>query len=153
MTREEKIELIERERDGWQDDADDHKRRGCVAHYEHEQAMADVLTEAVAAVRGPQPDPSTGLLPCGCGGKPEYIHSHPNINKGTYGVRCFDCDAMIGLYADNYCLVGDYAHKNDAKNAWNTSRGYTAPSRPGAIGPDSIRPENRAENETKEVQT
>jgi hypothetical protein len=51
MTQAEKIELIERERDGWQNDADDHKRRGCVAHYEHEQAMADVLTEAMTALR------------------------------------------------------------------------------------------------------
>ena len=50
MTQQEKIELIERERDAWQCDADDHKRRGCTAHYEHEQAMADALTEAMGVL-------------------------------------------------------------------------------------------------------
>ena len=110
MTREEKIELIERERDGWQDDADDHKRRGCVAHYEHEQAMADVLTEAVAAVRGPQPDPSTGLLPCGCGGALKF----ERFNDGFFDLERIACECGIEITSGpGFC-----------KPAWNRAMGW-----------------------------
>jgi hypothetical protein len=87
-------------------------------------ATRDAIRIAIAALRGPVPDPETGLVPCGCGGTPEYIHSVPLINGGTFGVRCFRCDAMIGLVADESSLVGDYVKKNYAKSAWNTMRGY-----------------------------
>ena len=30
---------------------------------------------AIAALRGPDPDPDTGLVPCGCGGKAHIINS------------------------------------------------------------------------------
>ena len=69
-----------------------------------------------------QPDPITGLAPCGCGGKAIMLCDL------EYAVACEKC--LIGLpYA--------FDTKELARQAWNTSRGYTAPPRPGAIRPDA----------------
>ena len=64
-----------------------------------------------------QPDPITGLVPCGCGGKAIMLCDL------EYAVACEKC--LIGL---------PYAFDTEelARQAWNTSRGYTAPPRPGA---------------------
>ena len=36
-----------------------------------EKIEMEAVRFAIAALRGPQPDPKTGLVPCGCGGKAE----------------------------------------------------------------------------------
>ena len=76
---------------------------------------------------GPQPDPITGLVPCGCGGKPDYAIT---VKAGRYtkaSVICTKC----GFESVTYYT------RDHAKDAWNTGMGYTAPPRPGAIGPET----------------
>lgn len=112
MTQEEKIEIIERERDAWQCDADDHKKRGCIAHYEHEQAMANALTEAINALRGPQPDPETGLCKCGCGG---YAISMSWIEDTLmFYYLCQKCQTQTGMSRT----------RKEAVQRWNRAMGY-----------------------------
>ena len=37
-----------------------------------DKRFRDAMHMAAAALRGPQPDPETGLVPCGCGGKAKF---------------------------------------------------------------------------------
>jgi len=64
---------------------------------------------AHAALRGPVPDPETGLAPCGCGGKAEPI-------QAVYGFRvvCKNC----------FNATDNYFHQDNADKAWNTAHGY-----------------------------
>ena len=78
------------------------------------------------ALRGPQPDPITGLVPCGCGGVTEQTDFHDGFFPYSK-VECLECGNEI-MRAGN---TASEAH-SEAKRAWNTSHGYTAPSRPGA---------------------
>lgn len=59
----------------------------------------------------PTPDPITGLVPCGCGGKAEYYY-HPI--EDWVAVECVECGAGTS-YKDT---------KEQARDAWNNSRGY-----------------------------
>ena len=59
----------------------------------------------VAALRGAQPDPETGLMPCGCGGKAEV----GNGNKAFCG-RC-------GI------TTLEQFTQEDAKSEWNRAMG------------------------------
>lgn len=48
------------------------------------------------ALRGPQPDPETGLVPCGCGGEPKMLDiKRPYADKGFW-VECQGCGITIG---------------------------------------------------------
>ena len=72
-----------------------------------------------------QPDPITGLVPCGCGGRVEIHFS--GYEPDDYHVVCEQCH--VGTW--------DVTGEENAKRVWNTAMGYTAPPRPGAIGPDA----------------
>ena len=78
-------------------------------------------------VRGPQPDPITGLVPCGCGGVAEQTDFHDGFFPYSK-VECLECGNEI-MRAGN---TASEAH-SEAKRAWNTSHGYTAPPRPSAM--------------------
>ena len=70
---------------------------------------------AIAALRGPQPDPDTGLVPCGCGERVS-ISFYPG-RAGTpdlYQVDCFSCHVGI-----RPCQTAE-----QAKAAWNTAMGW-----------------------------
>ena len=82
-------------------------------------------------VLGPQPDPITGLVPCGCGGVAEQTDFHDGFFPYSK-VECLECGNEI-MRAGN---TASEAH-SEAKRAWNTSHGYTAPPRPSAIVPDA----------------
>ena len=72
-----------------------------------------------------QPDPITGLVPCGCGGDAEM---HFGVyEQNDHYVECRACH--IGTRV----ITGE----ENATRVWNTAMGYTAPPRPGAIGPDA----------------
>jgi hypothetical protein len=58
---------------------------------------------------GPQPDPETGLVPCGCGGK--AIAHHGNY---FFSVRCPICNTSTHLLCD----------PEEVKKMWNTAMGY-----------------------------
>ena len=79
--------------------------------------ITEALDMAIDALLGPQPDPITGLVPCGCGCKPELRAEE----WGWYQVYCTGCD-MHG---------GDSRIPDNVIDEWNTSHGYTAPPRPG----------------------
>ena len=90
-----------------------------------------------------QPDPITGLVPCGCGGKAKYIEEYDDDNvfwaHENY-VGCPDCyasSAHITTSKHGYSKAMEAEIKLKLKNAWNTAMGYTAPPRPGAIWPDT----------------
>ena len=52
----------------------------------------------IVALRGPQPDPDTGLVRCGCGGKAE-IRKWEWAND-TYIAGCTVCDANVDFPYD-----------------------------------------------------
>jgi hypothetical protein len=88
------------------------------------EKIQTAMDEAIAALRGPQPDPITGLVPCGCGGK-AVIHDHQNYGEPgmNYWVGCDNqkCDCTVGMYLDE---TGRFEKKEDAIKAWNTAMGY-----------------------------
>ena len=111
---------------------------------------------AYATLRGAQPDPITGLVPCGCGGNARIKHD------GSYSTKCItknadetvryesatvvypghthawvDCDNNKCRCSVGYCGGLIFRTDEEARDAWNVAMGYTAPPLPGAIGPDA----------------
>ena len=97
MTREEAIE-----------DLITLKRRGITEH------MDTSIDTAIAALRGSVPDPETGLVRCGCGGKPVLLIGlgSPALDE-PYSVFCPEC-AFEGK---------SYPSEEDASIKWNTAMG------------------------------
>ena len=79
------------------------------------------ILDAYAALCVPQPDPITRLVPCG--GRKAMLYC--TVGEGFW-VAC------SGVSQANRYETEAFAIK-----AWNESMGYTAPPRPGAIGPDA----------------
>ena len=71
-----------------------------------DKRFRDAMHMAAAALRGPQPDPDTGLMPCGCGGKAEVGDG----NKAFCG-RC-------GI------TTLEQFTQEDAKSEWNRAMGW-----------------------------
>ena len=93
--------------------------------------ITEALDMAIDALRGPQPDPTTGLVPCGCGGVTEQTDFHDGFFPHSK-VECLECGDEIMRAGDTIAEAHDMA-----KMGWNISHGYTAPPRPGAIVPDA----------------
>jgi hypothetical protein len=92
------------------------KRMASTIEWDYPLAAQIAIEKAVEALSGPTPDPDTGLVPCGCGCKPELRYD------GWYQVYCTGCD-----------MHGGNSHTPDGViEEWNTAMGYTAPSRPDA---------------------
>lgn len=70
--------------------------------------VIEAFDVAITALRGPQPDPITGLVPCGCGERAMIL--------GLQGF-CYECIAC-GTTTRNF------ETEAQAKAAWNTSMGY-----------------------------
>ena len=77
-----------------------------------DKRFRDAMHMAAAALRGPQADPDTGLVRCGCGGEARLWPD--GRESRTYHVVCFKCRASA------YYFVNE----QDAKDAWNTAMGY-----------------------------
>lgn len=78
------------------------------------EEKVEALT-AIAALRRPEPDPDTGLMPCGCG-RAMRVECYPG-NHGladAYQVTCYDCN------------VGTIPMRSAGKAqvAWNRAMGY-----------------------------
>ena len=58
----------------------------------------NLIPDILSALRGPQPDPDTGLVPCGCGGKAE-IRKWEWAND-AYIAGCTVCDANVDFPYD-----------------------------------------------------
>ena len=70
-----------------------------------------------------QPDPITGLVPCGCGGK-AIIEKGINYHSGYY-VICEKCECNIGLDRDDFLRpFGAYPTAEQAVSDWNRAMGY-----------------------------
>lgn len=72
------------------------------------------------------PDPVTGLVPCGCKGKPEY-HSakYGYVASVKMHAECPDCHAKTAeYYAFMYADDAFEMLRRRVMDAWNTMRGY-----------------------------
>ena len=87
----------------------------------------------IAALRGPQPDPDTGLVPCGCGGKAGFHYSVIVDN---------DCYVECGICGEHTKVAPS---EEKARDAWNTAMGWKGGAECGKIridippGNDSVR--------------
>ena len=68
---------------------------------------------AIDVLRGPVPDPETGLVKCGCGGK-AYTADWSLFRRHLYSVHCLDCNAQT-----DHCETIKIA-----KARWNRAMGY-----------------------------
>lgn len=72
--------------------------------------MHEVI-EILSEETSPVPDPDTGLVPCGCGGKPE--EGGLLFDTGDYFTSCRECGTLA------WCVT-----QKDANKAWNTAMGW-----------------------------
>lgn len=91
-----------------------------------DKRFRDAMHMAAAALRGPQPDPITGLVPCGCAGKPEYHSSkYGYVASVKMHAECPDCHAKTAEY---YAFLHSDGALEELQrrvmDAWNTMRGY-----------------------------
>ncbi len=77
------------------------------------------LRMGVAALRGPQPDPDTGLMPCGCGGEAMYmVWPDEDFPNGTRRyVVCGQCMTETSGFNET---------NENAANRWNRAMGWRA---------------------------
>ena len=82
-----------------------------------DKRFRDAMHMAAAALRGPQADPDTGLVPCGCGGKAKIWPSDPTQFTHVitdYEVGCTECAMTTGWVRGK---------QDNAMNVWNTAMG------------------------------
>lgn len=77
------------------------------------------LEKERAALRGPIPDPVTGLVPCGCGGKAR-LTNHDLRDSYMTVIRCASC----GIEAGYVGIDSTKATKKKAETRWNRAMGY-----------------------------
>lgn len=67
----------------------------------------------------PQPDPTTGLVPCGCGGKAILFHQPDIEGPGSDGDRW-------AVFCEKTCGMGtsDLTSREYAVETWNTGMGH-----------------------------
>ena len=78
-----------------------------------QEELGKALPTAIAALRGPQPDPDTGLAPCGCGGKAGFHYSVMQRDNDCC-VACGTC----GVHS-RVALC-----EEEARDAWNRAMGW-----------------------------
>ena len=81
------------------------------------EEFAEAIDEAIKALRGTHstvPDPETGLVPCGCGGKPEIRQWKSSKGEDVWYAICPDC----------HVATAECFWELAAKNDWNGSHGY-----------------------------
>jgi len=114
MTREEAIEvLINR------------YNSGVIRSRTNDDEWRLATDTVIAALRSHDPD--TGLLPCGCGGKPRGQEQ----DHGYY-IECDKCH--LTTTKDLYLFGNEYKCQDleSARNDWNHGHGYV-PGREGAV--------------------
>ena len=103
--------------------------------------VIDAINQFADDINVARKDPITGLVPCGCGGKPKYINSYcDDVWMYENYVGCPDCyasSAHISTSKHGYSKAMEAEIKLKIRDNWNTSHGYTAPPLPGATGPDA----------------
>jgi hypothetical protein len=139
MTNEQAAEVLTERADAW---------AGTLKHFisgeeptrRNVEEYTTVLRMGAAALRGPQPDPETGLVPCGCGkrlvlkhnpGKCQEPYDNPQdpLNwyfRPSWWVECEKGSLSIGKRYDDtfseYC--GFYDSAEEAITEANRAMGY-----------------------------
>ena len=81
--------------------------------------LQEAINVAIAALRGPQPDPETGLMSCGCGGKAILFHQPDIEGPGSDGDKwAVFCEKECGM------VTSDLTSREYAVEAWYTGMGY-----------------------------
>ena len=95
-----------------------------IADDEWNREARNSATSALTALRDVlqrQPDPETGLVPCGCGGSAScYVSYDDEKWVTTVKIVCNKCLINVAISA-LYELRGEEALADDAKRAWNTA--------------------------------
>ena len=76
-----------------------------------DKRFRDAMHMAAAALRGPQADPDTGLVPCGCGGAPIECGAK---NKSDWRYKCQVCGIETSSQPNNDWAI----------HVWNCAMGY-----------------------------
>jgi len=84
------------------------------------------IDTAIDALRGPVPDPITGLVPCGCGGKAGYLSTQSDYAASVRAfAQCPKCGEKTAEYsAYMYNTDAVMMLKFKVMDAWNLSHGY-----------------------------
>ena len=92
---------------------------GCVdiENWEHWAKQLEYQEIILAALRGPQPDPDTGLVPCGCGGQGLFEGAYLDEEVPSSYRVCLSC-AECGM------STAEYEYEQEAMRAWNTAMGW-----------------------------
>ena len=74
---------------------------------DYDKRNDEAMNMAIAALKPPTPATTTGLVPCGCGGKAMLI------GLQGYSYECIHCGTS----------TRNYEKEEHAKTAWNTAMG------------------------------
>lgn len=102
MTREEAAQVLE-----------------ALGYDDYDKRNDAAVSMAIAALRGPIPDPVTGLVNCGCGGKAK-LHVWQS-NGGNISVTCPNCTMQITGIGDDEVTERIIQNMRDL---WNRAMGY-----------------------------
>ena len=119
MTREEAIKVFEEIKLNYDSDPD-----WGVYDGEFNRRNITEILDAYTALRGPLPDPITGLMPCGCEGVIEQTDFHDGFFPHSK-IECLECGIEM-MRAGNTILEAHAKVKRD----WNKAHGYTDPREP-----------------------
>ena len=75
--------------------------------------LQDALRVITESTRNPVPDPDTGLMPCGCGGKAGFHYS--------VMLQDNDCYVACGICGEHSKVA---LCEEKARDAWNTAMGW-----------------------------
>ena len=76
--------------------------------------------ELIEVLKGPQPDPITGLVPCGCGGKAEL--ENIEYDGDNWRVTCKECQTTA--FETVREMDGYWGGKESAIENWNRAMGF-----------------------------
>ena len=86
---------------------------GFYEYYKTALEMAQDALKRTPVIGNPvAPDPSTGLVPCGCGGKAELFRAI-KPQDGTSFVQCTNCTVCTGVFVD----------EEKTRSEWNRAMG------------------------------
>ena len=94
------------------------KRMASTIEWDYPLDAQIAIEKAVEALSGPTPDPDTGIVRCGCGGKAKIWPSDPTQFTHVitdYEVGCTEC-AMTTVWVRG--------KQENAVKVWNTAMGW-----------------------------
>ena len=111
MTREEAAKVLTEKAEVWEGVLNHMVSAGDFSELKQIEDYETALRMGAAALRVSQPDPVTGLVPCGCGGKAGFHYSVIVDN---------DCYVECGICGEHSKVA---LSEDKARDAWNTAMG------------------------------